>query len=50
MLRGYNCNSVGAVIAKFRKICQALEVGFVELSDVKKVGNRVLFCAKILDD
>ena len=50
ILRRFNCNSVGAVRANFGEICQAFEVGFVELSDVKKVGNRALFHAKILDD
>ena len=50
ILRGFNCDSVGAIRAKFGEICQALEVGFVELSDVKKVCNRTLFRGKILDD
>ena len=50
ILRGFNCNNVGAVSAKFGEICQALEIGSVELSDVRKVGNSALFRAKILDD
>ena len=41
---------MGALRAKFGEICQALGVGFVELSDVKKVDPRALFRAKILDN
>ena len=41
---------VTAVSEKFRSICQVLNVGHIELSDVRQIGNRRLFRAKILND
>ena len=50
ILRGFNCESETAVREKFRSICQVLNVGHIELSDVRQIGNRRLFRAKILND
>ena len=46
MLRGFDCNSVNDVREKCKEVYQILNVGSVDLSDVVKIGDRKLFCAK----
>ena len=50
MLRGFDCNSVNDVCVKIKEVCQILNVGSVDLSDVVKIGDKKLFRAKVLND
>ena len=49
MLRGFDCNSVNDVCDKFKEMCQILNVGSVDLSDVVKIYDKKLFSAKVLN-
>ena len=48
MLKGFDCNSVNDICEKFKEVCQILNVGSVDLSDVK-IGDTKSFRAKVLN-
>ena len=50
MLSGFDCSSVNDVCESFKEVCQILNVGSVDLSDVVKISDKKLFRAKVLND
>ena len=49
-MRGFDCESVNDVCEKFNNICQVLNIGIIEVTDIVQIGDKRLFRAKVLND